>query len=51
MENKKRKRKIVSFTMNKETSEKFDVIAKKNHINKSKLIESLIQKYVQDHEK
>jgi len=51
MENKKRKRKVVSFTIDGVIKEKFDGVIKENHINKSKLIESLIQKFIQENEK
>lgn len=51
MENKERNRKIVSFTIDKITSEQFNEIAKKKHINKSKLVENLIQKYIKENEK
>lgn len=48
MKNKEQKRVVSSFTITVEITEKFNNLCKKNHYNKSRIIEELIEQFIKN---
>lgn len=48
MKTEEKKRIVSSFTISLKTTKEFNDLCKKNHYNKSRIIEELIEKFIKD---